>query len=195
MNTVIQSLDSPNLAQKKNPALYCLTLLSLVLIGLTFAAGYQVMELLPLKETVQQQSHELAEGAEVIIKLDEKNRALTSQLQGLEADLVAATHKATEMEALATERQSQNIYGSVIKDGDDGLCAIIAENIRQVESQLMRDDFFRLRDERESEAEAVLEAYEEELNACLSQLAQNRNELIKYDNLSSLKGTDQNEIP
>ncbi|WP_277761952.1 hypothetical protein [Pseudomonas sp. A34-9] len=169
MNTVIHSLNTPNSGRNKNSALYCLTLLSLSLIGLTVSAGYQIVELIPLKATVHQQARELTESAERIKKLRDENLTLSSQRVSLETELATAVKRASELEALEVERQNQQSDDdSATEESDNGLCAIIVENIRQVENQLNRDDFLRLRDEREAEAEAVLEVYEKELTACLA---------------------------
>ena len=173
MNTVIHSLNSPTSGRNKNPALYCLTMLSLALIGLTGGAGYQVVKLIPLKAAVHQKTQELSASAERIRKLENENRSLSSQREKLKADLVAARNKTSELEAKEVERQNQqSAHSSEIEESEGGLCAIIEEKIRQVENQLNRDDFLRLRDEREAEAEVILEAYEKELTACQARSVQ-----------------------
>ncbi|MGN8121236.1 hypothetical protein ACTJK9_05680 [Pseudomonas sp. 22082] len=176
MNTVIHPLNTPASGRNKHAAIYCLTLLSLTLIGLSAGAWYQVVELIPLKATVHQQSRELIESTEIVRKLKYENRALSSQRESLETDLIYAKKKISELEALEVNHQDEkNSYDNAIEESDNGLCAIIVENIRQVEKQLNRDDFLRLRDEREAEAEAVLEVYEEELTACLARAVEKSN--------------------
>lgn len=166
----LDTLNSP--PPQSNAAIYCLTILALALITMTVVAGYQLNELFPLKAVVQQQEAQLTQRADAIQSMSAELKRLAEQKQALETDLLSAKEQAKAAETAKAElenRQNAALTSAALED-EDSLCAIIEQNIRLVADQLSRDDFFRLRDEREAEAEAVLESYERQLATCIEQL-------------------------
>lgn len=169
----MRALDTLNSAKPhSNAALYCLTILALALIAMTVVAGYELNNLFPLKAVVQQQEIQLTQRSDTIQSMTTELKRLTKQKQALETDLLTAKEQAKAAEAAKTELENTQRAAqiSAALEDEDSLCAIIEQNIRLVADQLSRDDFFRLRDEREAEAEAVLESYERQLAACIEQL-------------------------
>jgi hypothetical protein len=125
---------------------------------------------------VQQQEIQLTQRTDTIQSMSVELKRLAEQKQALETDLLTAKEQAKAAEAAKTELENTQraAQTSAALEDEDSLCAIIEQNIRLVADQLSRDDFFRLRDEREAEAEAVLESYEKQLATCIEQLtAQN----------------------
>jgi hypothetical protein len=169
----VRNLDTLNSAKpQSNAAIYCLTILALALIGLTVVAGHELNNLFPLKAVVQQQEIQLTQRADAIQSMSAELKRLAEQKQALETDLVTAKEQAEAAEAAKTELENNQraAQTSTALEDEDSLCAIIKQNIRLVADQLNRDDFFRLRDEREADAEAVLESYEKQLAHCIEQL-------------------------
>ncbi|WP_285409351.1 hypothetical protein [Pseudomonas sp. FR229a] len=169
----MRALDTLNSAKPhSNAALYCLTILALALIAMTVVAGYELNNLFPLKAVVQQQEIQLTQRSDTIQSMTAELKRLTKQKQALETDLLTAKEQAKAAEAAKTELENTQRAAqiSAALEDEDSLCAIIEQNIRLVADQLSRDDFFRLRDEREAEAEAVLESYEKQLATCIEQL-------------------------
>jgi len=169
----VRALDTLNSAKPhSNAALYCLTILALALIAMTVVAGYELNNLFPLKAVVQQQEIQLTQRSDTIQSMTAELKRLTKQKQALETDLLTAKEQAKAAEAAKTELENTQRAAqiSAALEDEDSLCAIIEQNIRLVTDQLSRDDFFRLRDEREAEAEAVLESYEKQLATCIEQL-------------------------
>lgn len=169
----MRALDTLNSAKPhSNAALYCLTILALALIAMTVVAGYELNNLFPLKAVVQQQETQLTQRSDTIQSITAELKRLTKQKQALETDLLTAKEQAKAAEAAKTELENTQraAQTSAALEDEDSLCAIIEQNIRLVTDQLSRDDFFRLRDEREAEAEAVLESYEKQLATCIEQL-------------------------
>jgi hypothetical protein len=169
----VRALDTLNSAKPhSNAALYCLTILALALIAMTVVAGYELNNLFPLKAVVQQQEIQLTQRSDTIQSMTAELKRLTKQKQALETDLLTAKEQAKAAEAAKTELENTQRAAqiSAALEDEDSLCAIIEQNIRLVADQLSRDDFFRLRDEREAEAEAVLESYERQLATCIEQL-------------------------
>ncbi|UEB98375.1 hypothetical protein LIS66_12685 [Pseudomonas sp. HN2] len=169
----MRALDTLNSAKPhSNAALYCLTILALALIAMTVVAGYELNNLFPLKAVVQQQEIQLTQRSDTIQSMTAELKRLTKQKQALETDLLTAKEQAKAAEAAKTELENTQRAAqiSAALEDEDSLCAIIEQNIRLVADQLSRDDFFRLRDEREAEAEAVLESYERQLATCIEQL-------------------------
>ncbi|SDU39613.1 hypothetical protein [Pseudomonas moraviensis] len=169
----MRALDTLNSAKPhSNAALYCLTILALALIAMTVVAGYELNNLFPLKAVVQQQEIQLTQRSDTIQSMTAELKRLTKQKQALETDLLTAKEQAKAAEAAKTELENTQraAQTSAALEDEDSLCAIIEQNIRLVADQLSRDDFFRLRDEREAEAEAVLESYEKQLATCIEQL-------------------------
>lgn len=169
----MRALDTLNSAKPhSNAALYCLTILALALIAMTVVAGYELNNLFPLKAVVQQQEIQLTQRSDTIQSMTAELKRLTKQKQALETDLLTAKEQAKAAEAAKTELENTQRAAqiSAALEDEDSLCAIIEQNIRLVTDQLSRDDFFRLRDEREAEAEAVLESYEKQLATCIEQL-------------------------
>ena len=169
----MRALDTLNSSKpQSNAAIYCLTILALALIAMTVVAGYQLNELFPQKAVVQQQELQLTQRADAIQSMSAELKRLAEQKQVLEADLLSAKEQAKAAEHAKTELENnrQAALTSAALEDEDSLCAIIEQNIRLVADQLNRDDFFRLRDEREAEAEAVLESYEKQLASCIEQL-------------------------
>lgn len=169
----MRALDTLNSAKPhSNAALYCLTILALALIAMTVVAGYELNNLFPLKAVVQQQEIQLKQRSDTIQSMTAELKRLAEQKQALETDLLTAKEQAKAAEAAKTELENTQraAQTSAALEDEDSLCAIIEQNIRLVADQLSRDDFFRLRDEREAEAEAVLESYEKQLASCIEQL-------------------------
>jgi cell division protein FtsB len=169
----VRALDTLNSAKPhSNAALYCLTILALALIAMTVVAGYELNNLFPLKAVVQQQEIQLKQRSDTIQSMTAELKRLAEQKQTLETDLLTAKEQAKAAEAAKTELENTQraAQTSAALEDEDSLCAIIEQNIRLVADQLSRDDFFRLRDEREAEAEAVLESYEKQLATCIEQL-------------------------
>jgi hypothetical protein len=169
----VRALDTLNSAKPhSNAALYCLTILALALIAMTVVAGYELNNLFPLKAVVQQQEIQLKQRSDTIQSMTAELKRLAEQKQALETDLLTAKEQAKAAEAAKTELENTQRAPqiSTALEDEDSLCAIIEQNIRLVADQLSRDDFFRLRDEREAEAEAVLESYEKQLATCIEQL-------------------------
>ena len=169
----MRALDTLNSAKPhSNAALYCLTILALALIAMTVVAGYELNNLFPLKAVVQQQEIQLTQRTDTIQSMSVELKRLAEQKQALETDLLTAKEQAKAAEAAKTELENTQraAQTSAALEDEDSLCAIIEQNIRLVTDQLSRDDFFRLRDEREAEAEAVLESYEKQLATCIEQL-------------------------
>lgn len=169
----MRALDTLNSAKPhSNAALYCLTILALALIAMTVVAGYELNNLFPLKAVVQQQEIQLKQRSDTIQSMTAELKRLAEQKQALETDLLTAKEQAKAAEAAKTELENTQRAPqiSTALEDEDSLCAIIEQNIRLVADQLSRDDFFRLRDEREAEAEAVLESYERQLATCIEQL-------------------------
>ncbi|QHC95853.1 hypothetical protein PspR84_14780 [Pseudomonas sp. R84] len=166
----LDTLNSPK--PQSNAAIYCLTILALALIAMTVVAGYQLNELFPLKAVVQQQEVQLTHRADAIQSMSAELKRLAEQKQALETDLLTTKEQVKAAEAAKTELENTQraAQTSAALEDEDSLCAIIEQNIRLVADQLSRDDFFRLRDEREAEAEAVLESYEKQLATCIEQL-------------------------
>ncbi|UVK90127.1 hypothetical protein LOY52_08650 [Pseudomonas sp. B21-051] len=166
----LDTLNSPN--PQSNAAIYCLTILALALIAMIVVAGHELNSLFPLKAVVQQQEIQLKQRAEAIQSMTAELKQLAEQKQALESDLLTAKEQAKAAEAAKTELENnqREANTSAASEDEDSLCAIIEQNIRLVSDQLKRDDFFRLRDEREADAEAVLENYEKQLAHCIEQL-------------------------
>ena len=166
----LDTLNSPK--PQSNAAIYCLTILALALIAMTVAAGHELNNLFPLKAVVQKQEIQLTQRADTIQSMSAELKRLAEQKQALETDLLTAKEQAKAAETAKTELENTQRAAktSAALEDEDSLCAIIEQNIQLVADQLSRDDFFRLRDEREAEAEAVLESYEKQLATCIEQL-------------------------
>lgn len=174
MNTPTHSQNPAALA-RNNTAVLCLTLLTLAMTGLTGIAGYKLIELSPLQTTTEQQNRRLAEYVDQIKQLTAENDGLSGQQRSLGAELTIAVEKVSEADKRITLMQQQ-LKDSKANAGEElDECAIIRENVRLVENELGRDDFFRLRDERQSDAEAVLEAYQRSLAICVAQSTERSN--------------------
>lgn len=198
MNTVIQTLDCSATERKKiHPAVYCLTLITLASIGLTANVWFQRLDFAPLKAIAQQQSVELKERTLQINRLTEANVMLSRQTQQLAAELDAA-RKADDAEAATNESKDQlPAVSPAAEDLEDGLCEIIIQNIKMVENQLNRDDFFRLRDARESDAVTVLEKYQTQLSECRTNVKNSQTKSPEFHHSPSVESIIQagGELP
>lgn len=85
----------------------------------------------------------------------------------LEADLDASRKKSGEAEAAVKGVEVKLLAESPYAEDVEGApYGIIVQNINKIESQFNRDDFFRLRDIRENDAEMLLEFYQKQLADC-----------------------------